>query len=228
MVSDFWFCVKTYLKFEQRRHSCGVLLSPWGLSRETSRHAAPIHEAPFIFLSDMLSVMVQRGSILIVWTDHSRERGFDFGCWQNRHRLAELLWCLSCQFWHCTVLIVIGCLPRAALKLKARRCSTFHSGYCWGNLVTRQCYDAEMACYCSTPWICAQKSIQSNHDCQFLFDNLSGRYEQSYAGSLVTNKPLIYKRGSTVCLISVLNKTNRHLSCAVQALYEIGAYFNEA
>lgn len=34
-----------------------------------------IHEAPFIFLSDMLSVMVQRGSILIVWTDHSREKG---------------------------------------------------------------------------------------------------------------------------------------------------------
>lgn len=56
------------------------------LSRETSRHAAPIHEAPFIFLSDTLSVMVQRGSILIVWTDRSRERSFDFGCWQNRHK----------------------------------------------------------------------------------------------------------------------------------------------
>lgn len=89
MVSNFWFSVKTYLKFEQRCHSCGVPISPWGLSQEASRHAAPTHQAPFIPLPDTLSVMLQRGSILIVWTDHSRERGFDFGCWQNRHRLAR-------------------------------------------------------------------------------------------------------------------------------------------
>lgn len=58
-------------------------------------------EAPFISLSDMLSVMLQRGSILIVWTDHSGERGFDLGCWQNRHRLAELLLYLTYHYWRC-------------------------------------------------------------------------------------------------------------------------------
>lgn len=51
---------------------------------------------------------------------------------------------------------------------------------------------------------------------------------KSYAASAVTNKPLIYKQWSTVCVISLLNKTNGHLSCAAQALYEIGVYFNEA
>lgn len=71
-----------------------------------SAHSPPIHEAPFISLSDMLSVMVQRGSILIVWTDHSRERSFDLGCWQNRHRLAESLWCVPLKFYHCIVLII--------------------------------------------------------------------------------------------------------------------------
>ncbi len=175
MVSNFWFCVKTYLKFEQCRHSCGVPLSPWGLSWEASRHAAPIHKVPFIFLSDMLSVMVQRGSILIVWTDHSRESGFDFGCWQNRHRLAELLWCLSCQFWYCTVLIVIDCLPQAALKLKAKRCSTFYRSCCWGNLVSRQCYDAEIMLYLYPfAFLCKNPFSQMVTISLFLFENLSG------------------------------------------------------
>lgn len=95
MQRNFGFCVKTYLKFEQCRHSCGVPWSPWGLSREASRHAAPIHKAPFISPSDMLSVMVQRGSILIVWTDHSWERVFDIWCWQNRHSWVALVSCLS-------------------------------------------------------------------------------------------------------------------------------------
>lgn len=169
MVSNFWFCVKTYLKFEQCRHSCGVPLSPWGLSQEASRHAAPIHEAPFIFLSDMLSVMVQRGSILIVWTDHSRERRFDFGCWQNRHRLAELLWCLSCQFWHCTVLIDTGCLPQATLKLKANLCPTFHSSYCWGIRLLKSSVMLGSRLVAPPIWICTQNSIQSNLDCQSIF-----------------------------------------------------------
>lgn len=31
MVNDSWFGVKTYLKFEQRRRSCGTSLRPWGL-----------------------------------------------------------------------------------------------------------------------------------------------------------------------------------------------------
>lgn len=134
MVSNFWFCVKTYLKFEQCRHSCGLLCSPWGLSREASRPAPPIHRAPFIFLSAMLSVMAQRGSILIVWTDHSRERGFDIGCWQNRHSPAALLWCLSYQFWFCAVLIAIFCLPQADLTQK-KMCSEYVQpivSVCWG------------------------------------------------------------------------------------------------
>lgn len=61
---------------------------------------------------------------------------------------------------------------------------------------------------------------------QFLVVNLSGRFEESHAASYLTNKPLIYKHGSTVCVISVLNKTNGHLRCGVQALYEIGLYFD--
>lgn len=166
MVSNFWFCVKTYLKFEQCRHSCGVLLSPWGLSQEASRHAAPIHEAPFIFLSDMLSVMVQRGSILIVWTDHSRERGFDFGCWQNRHRLAELLWCLSYQFWHCTVSIVIGCLPQAALKLKVVQ--PFTVAIVRGIRLLGSAIMQRWLVIAVPFWICTQ-SIQSNLDCRSIF-----------------------------------------------------------
>lgn len=95
MVSNFWFCVKTYLKFEQRHHFCGAALS-MGL---VTGGVKATREAPFISLSDMLSVMLQRGSILIVWTDHSGERGFDLGCWQNRHRLAELLLYLAYHYW---------------------------------------------------------------------------------------------------------------------------------
>lgn len=90
--------------------------------------------------------------------------------------------------------------------------------------------DAEMTCYCSILLeLCAKNPCsQILTLSQFLLDNLSGRYEESYAASLVTNKPLIYKHESTVCVISVLNKTNGHLSCAVRALYEIGVYFDEA
>jgi len=102
MASNFWVHVKTYLTFEQRRGSCGVPLSLRGACHGRRRGTRLQHTgAPFIFLSDMLSLMLQRGAVLIVWTDHSRESGFDLGCWQNRHRLAALLWCLSCQFWHC-------------------------------------------------------------------------------------------------------------------------------
>lgn len=86
-------------------------------------------------------------------------------------------------------------------------------------------------CYCSTllDLYAKKKSIQSILTLnQFLLDNLSGRCEESDAASLVTSKPLIYKHESTVCVISLLNKTNGHLSCAVQALYEIGVYFDGA
>lgn len=31
-----------------------------------------------------------------------------------------------------------------------------------------------------------------------------------------------------LCVISVLNKMNGHLSCATQALYKIGVYFNKS
>lgn len=162
MVSNFWFCVKTYLKFEQCCRSCGVPLSPWGLSQEASRHVAPVHEAPFIFLSDMLSVIVQRGFILIVWTDHSRESRFDFGCWQNRHRLAELLWYLSCQFWHLAVLIVIGCLPQSALRPKIAL--PFIVAFVQGEV--RPLERAMMK-----RWLVIRKliSIQSNHTCWSIF-----------------------------------------------------------
>lgn len=145
----------------------GVPLSPWGLSWEASRRAAPTHEAPFISLSDMLSVMLQRGSILIVWTDHSRERGvLILSVDRIGTRPAELLWCLSRQSRHCFVSIVIGCLPLAAFKLKAKHCPTFNRSYYCG-----------MTCYCSTLLDLYAKihSIKSWPLNQFLLDNLSGR-----------------------------------------------------
>lgn len=73
------------------------------------------------------------------------------------------------------------------------------------------------ACYCFYIRI-----LTSNHVSQFLF------FKLREIVSVATNKPSIYKRWSTVRAAPVLNKTNGHLSCTAQALYEIGVYFIEA
>lgn len=68
--------------------------------------------------------------------------------------------------------------------------------------------------------------LQSNVDCYWMIFQVDIR--KATGASLVTNKPLMYKHRSALCLISVLNETNGHLSCDVRALYEIGVYSSEA
>lgn len=101
ILSNFWFRVKTYLKFEHLPQLLWRKAAFMVVTGGRGRHAIWICERLLSFPGWHVKWHADTESLYFNCLDRSlRGELFDYLCWQNRHRLVERLWCLPALLVH--------------------------------------------------------------------------------------------------------------------------------